>query len=297
MIIESFSEAMAIFFLSFLILQLILCFEVKKLWARLIPAALCLVAGISFIILAILNQNDLSCLSCFLAAAYVLCASIGDAIGWGVWAVPVLVKKKMIPATEKVHDADKKNRRKKAAIILLSATVIAYIISLFVPSPKMILLFSSVFILSLALVSFAGSQKKFLTALGVTVAYIILDYILSFVFARIDTFGSAGEAISFILPIGILIFTHLFIGKKTLGKPNVLIIIGIVAILAADITVSLCSNIRIVNYIYDNSNLVGHITIFDTIKLLGDIVRLFRYAGLLLTSLLLLFPRENKKTN
>ena len=76
-----------------LIVQLILCFRSKKTLVKLLPAAVFVVAAITFYIIAICTKD-------WSAFVYIIIAVLSgvllavSAIAWGIWAIVRYVKKK-----------------------------------------------------------------------------------------------------------------------------------------------------------------------------------------------------------
>ena len=155
------------------------------------------------------------------------------------------------------------SKKAVTSIILSAVTLFGLLLSFLMPSPIDNLLIYIVFLVSVAMVAFDGSGIGFLISAGAAAVYLIADYILSFILALLGPFGSlAGEGGGFLLPIGLFILTYLFIGKKALGKPGVLIIIGIAVMLAADIAVSLYSSIWVMKNAYSGNGIYGYLAVF-----------------------------------
>ena len=76
-----------------LIGQLLLCFQVKHIWIRLIPAILFFAAAVVFFILMFVLEgwDIVGCLVLMIlsAAALGVCA-----LGWGIWAVVAIIRKR-----------------------------------------------------------------------------------------------------------------------------------------------------------------------------------------------------------
>lgn len=85
--------AVRIICLVLLIIQLVLCFKAKKLVVKFIPAVILVIAGVVFILL-MFSSSD------WTALGYAICAIISGifliscAVGWAIWLVSCLIKKK-----------------------------------------------------------------------------------------------------------------------------------------------------------------------------------------------------------
>ena len=73
--------------------QLLLCFKVKQIWIRLIPAVLFSAAAIVFFILMFVLEgwDAVGCLVLMILSAAALGAC---ALGWGIWAIVAIIRKR-----------------------------------------------------------------------------------------------------------------------------------------------------------------------------------------------------------
>ena len=74
-------------------LQLALCFRAKKLLFKLIPPVLLAVATFTFLVLMI-TAKDWSALVYLIFAVFSVALLIFSGIGWGIWGISRLVKRK-----------------------------------------------------------------------------------------------------------------------------------------------------------------------------------------------------------
>jgi len=76
----------AIVAVTILAVQLVLCFKTRKLWVRLLPACLCVVAAAASFALTFINEGWGS-VAYMLLMIFCVCLLLVCGIGWGIWAI------------------------------------------------------------------------------------------------------------------------------------------------------------------------------------------------------------------
>lgn len=74
-------------------LQLLLCFKVRRLWVRLLPVGIFLALGLIFVCLAA-GAAGWDGLGYAIFAAYAGMLTLVSGLGWGVWGLVKLIKKR-----------------------------------------------------------------------------------------------------------------------------------------------------------------------------------------------------------
>ena len=73
--------------------QLLLCFKVRRVWIRLLPALLCCVLILFFLVIAGFFSGFDS-IGYVIFAIYAACMLVVCGLGWGIWAIAHMIRKK-----------------------------------------------------------------------------------------------------------------------------------------------------------------------------------------------------------